>query len=217
MATRYLVCQTCGGKVPWAEKDKMDVYVKRTSNGKGKNLYYHKGKCYDEGSKKHDFLDKEYDEQTELDLVIKEIHETIHPLPAVFWQMLQDVRNGTQRYQRVFKKHYKKGVPYRVLKEAYILAKDDIRWQRLNKRFKTLNDELRYCLKIAHSRVNDAHRKLQRNEHMRKTEQELEKKQAEQVFEETSHSGNDSESAWRKHKARQEKDENDISHILGDD
>lgn len=203
---RYVKCQTCGDTVVWSDRfEKMEFIPKVSDKGRSVNKYYHKGECWDKHNKKQEFLSKEKKEQDELDAVVKEIHGVNYPLPERYWEMVQDIRNGTNRFKKFWKKNYKKGVPYHVIKEAYLMSRHDIEWAKLNKRFPRLEQELRYCLVVAHSKINDAHKKIKKSEQSKTMAKATEKVQVEQMAEE------------REVKFKKQKSEFDISHILGDD
>jgi hypothetical protein len=204
---RYIKCQYCESKELWQDRDKMIIEQKISESGKTKNLYYHK-ECYPKELKKREMIAKELKEKDELDRVVKEIYNCKYSLPPRFWELINDLRNGTIRYVKGSKviKKYKKGVPYPVIKEAYLMSKQDIEWARLNKNFKTLDQELHYGLKIIQSKLNDAYKKLKRNEQIQEMNKKNEEKQIEEIFE------NNKEVKFVKKKS-----EIDISHILGDD
>lgn len=204
---KYVKCKTCQENVLIKEKTTlMDNYPRVSAEtGKVKNNWCHKGECYEKFIAHQAFLDEELNKQNELDLVVKEIHQVNFPLPRNYWTMIQDIRNGTTRYKRDFKKHYREGVGYDVLKEAYLMSRQNIEWARLNKRFKNLEAELRYCLIIAHSKVNDAHKKMKRTEQSIKQTEAREEQFIEDMMEN------------RVVKFKKQKSEFDISHILGDD
>lgn len=203
---RIVICQTCKETELYKYREKYMVLVEReTSGGAVKKAYYHIGDCYDKGLKKEAFLDEEKSKQDELDAVVKELHGLKLPLPSRYWETVQDMRNGTARYTRNFKKHYKEGVPYDVLKEAYIMSRHDIEWAKLNRRFKTIDIELFYCLKIAHSKVNDASRKILRTKQSLKMANAKESGFIEDMLDN------------REVTFVKKKSEFDFSHILGDD
>jgi hypothetical protein len=203
---RYVKCQYCNETIPYSEKDTLTKEVKVSkSTGKSKNLYYHP-ECYPKHIKCQEFLSKEKQERDELNEVVKNIYGVQYQLPLKFWEMVNDIRNGTNRYEKFWKKRYKKGIPYSVLKEAFLMSKADIEWARLNKRFRTLDQELRYGLVIAVSKANDAHRKIKAREQQEKMALAIEQNQLEMMQD-------DREVSYK----NVAKKHDDISFILGDD
>jgi thermostable 8-oxoguanine DNA glycosylase len=89
--------------------------------------------------------------------------------------------------------------------EAYRMSKDNIEWAKLNKRFKTKEIELSYCLRTMQSRIEDAYRKIKRTEQSKQIAKATEIHQVEQLIEN------------RQVEFKKQKSEFDISHILGDD
>lgn len=140
-----------------------------------------------------------------MNYVVKSIYGVTYQLPSQWWEFINDLRNGTNRFEKFWRKRYKGGVPYKVIKEAYIMSKSDIDWARLNKRFKTLNQELRYGLSIIQSKLNDAHKRLKVIEQQQKMSSAIEEKQVEMMMD-------DREVSYKK-----KYDEDDISFLLGDD
>jgi hypothetical protein len=207
----YVKCKYCGKKEPLSEKDNMYLHIKTVeSSGKQYKSYYHH-ECWKYAKKQLEEQEKENREKDELDKVVKEIYmvEENVPLPSDFWQRISDIRNGTIRGQkgRSVVKRRKQGVPYRVIKEAYLMAKPDIEWARLGKNFRTLLDELKYGLRIVENKLADAYRKVKNEEHMEKVRKELEEQELRRIIEDDT----------REVKYVKKKYEYDISHILGDD
>lgn len=211
MAGRVVKCQHCNGTVPWGEKDTMEIISKTTVNeetGKSKTLnkYYHKEECYEKHLKRQSYIDKEMKEKDELNEVVKSIHGLIHsPKDNRFWTMLEDLRNGTNRFEKFWKKRYREGIPYPVIKEAYLIAKGDIEWAKLNKRFTSTEVEMRYCLLVAGGKINDAYRKIKRTEMTKKMSDASLPQEVESMIE-------DRVVEWKNKKSK-----SDMSHILGDD
>lgn len=207
MAGRARKCQFCEVIVPKEESMNMVLHIHVVeSSGRKKNKYYHQ-ECYPKFLAREAFIIKEKKEQDELDAVVKSIHGLTQPLPHRYWERVQDMRNGTNRYQKKYKKHYKKGVPYHVLKEAYLLAKDGIEWSKLSKNFKDTFEELIYGLSIAHSKINDADKKITRTKEFTKRAEESEKTMLKDMVELEN----------REVKYVKKKHVDDISHILGND
>jgi hypothetical protein len=181
---RQVKCQQCEVKQPLDET--MTFIEKVSDSGRTTKKYFHI-KCLDKYEEKQAILDKEKAELDELVTVVGEIHELPKPdpemnyeLPRGWYHVIQDWRNGTQRYTRNFKKKYKKGIPYPVLTEAYKLSKDTIRWSKMDKNFKDTQQEMRYALVVVNSKINDAMKKQLRDQHMEKVdkireEEELQK------------------------------------------
>jgi primosomal protein N' len=184
----------------------MEVESKTSeTTGKTKNNYFHKGECWEQHLKRKNFIVQEMKEKDELNEVIKSIHDIKYDIPPRIWELIQDLRNGTNRYVSFWKKKYKAGVPYSVMAEAYRMSKDNIEWAKLNKRFKTKEIELSYCLRTMQSRIEDAYRKIKRTEQSKQIAKATEIHQVEQLIEN------------RQVEFKKQKSEFDISHILGDD
>lgn len=170
---RMLICQVCREK---DIKENMEVYVIVSSTGKKTNKYYHKGECWEKFIKEKEKLEQEQKEREELDTVLKEIFDIKVKYPDNVWWIIEDLRNGTNRFQKFWKKKYKKGYPYSVIAEAFRLSKDDIEWARLNRPFKDLGQEMRYALKIIQKRLEPAYKKkikTERNEEFSKARESI--------------------------------------------
>lgn len=200
---QYKFCET--PSIPAEMKDTLAVEVKVSeSTGKKKNLYYHP-ECYPKHVKHQEFLLKEKQEKDELNEVVKKLYNVEYQLPPQYWELVSDLREGTNRYEKFWKKRYKKGIPFSVLKEAYLMSKADIEWARLNKNFKTLQNELKYGLSIVLSKVNDAHRKIKAREQQQKMATAIEQQQIEMMMD-------DRDVSYKK-----QSKEDDLSFLLGDD
>jgi hypothetical protein len=200
---RYLKCQFCKERVPFEQKDEMVIDVVVSVTNKEYKKYIHR-KCYPAYLKHKEFIEQENRERDELNKVVMEIHGLMVSPNKSWWEMVQDLRNGTNRYEKFWKKRYKQGVPYRVVKEAYLLAKNDIEWAKLNKKFERVEQELKYGLAIAVNRLNDAYRKLKMEEEVEKKQRAIEHTEIELY-----------ENARKIEYKRQDSD--DLSDILGDD
>lgn len=211
---KTIKCQICNLNELFSEKEeKMDYFETFTDSGGRRCKYCHKGECSDKYKKKIDYNKKENKEKDELNKVIRDIHglqdtkDKKHTISSNYWQMVQDIRNGTERYKVNYKKKYKQGVPYSILKDAYLMARKDIEWAKLNKQFRTTFSELKYCLLIAHGKISDVYREKERNEQSHKFSEAKEKEDSfiEDLFDK------------KEIKYKKQKSEFDISHILGDD
>lgn len=204
--TRTVKCQFCNDSVPFSEKETLTKEVKVSeSTGKAKNLYYHPD-CYPKHLEQQAFYQKEIDERDKLDRVVKKLYNVNLQLPHQFWTLIQDLRNGTNRFEKFWSKKYKKGVSYEVIREAYILSTHDIEWARMGKRFQSLEQELRYGLRIIQSKLNDAYRKIKTREQQGKINEAMEKVQIEDMKD-------NREVSFKKKEANNR----DYSYLLGDD
>jgi len=162
----YVVCKydKCKNKThPTKLKHELAVVEKISENtGKIKKEYYHH-ECLELQKKKNEFLRKEDEERDSLNEYLKVIYElgAHDQLPPQFWSLIQDVRNGTERFRRKLKIRYKKGVSYRIIEEAYRLSRNAIYQARKRKNFKTLMAELNYGLFVMASKLTDAEKALQ--------------------------------------------------------
>jgi hypothetical protein len=142
----------------------------------GKKRYFHPD-CHEKWKN----LDKELEQQDQLNTTIKRIHG----IPAVhsqLWQWIQDVRMGNIRKGAKVVKHYREGIPYPVIEQAYVLAERDIAWARANKsgEFNKSKDEklaeLKYCFAIVKDKIALAYHRWQKAEKARlgvKMEEEM--------------------------------------------
>lgn len=204
---RYVKCQICCETVDYNKRlELMEIDTKVSSTtGKSRNLYYHKDKCWETFNKNQSFILDELAKKDELNDVMKSLYNIKFQIPNRIWEMLQDLRNGTNRYQKFFKKKYKEGVPYEVMAEAYRMSKDSILWARLNRRFRDKEEELRYGLRVMQSKIEDAHAKIKRSELVKKTsDAKLDRDLADIV-----------ENREATYKKKELKD--DLSSLLGDD
>jgi hypothetical protein len=204
----YIKCRYCNGTEDKKLKDELmeceEKYSEETK--KTSRKYFHKGECWEKHLENQVFIEKELREKDELNLVIKSIHSIKFDIPPNVWVLIQDLRNGTNRYQSFFKKKYKAGVPYPVIAEAYRMSKDSIEWSKMNRRFKTKVEEMRYSLKIVQSKLEDAYRKIQRTEQSQTIAKAKEKSEVEAMIDNRQVEFKDNK-----------KYEFDISDILGDD
>lgn len=178
---REVKCQQCETKEYYNEET-MTFIVHETASGRKTRKYFH-NECLIKYNEKQDFLDKEQEGLDRLVKVVGGIHdvpknkEGIYQIPRQWFPMIQDLRNGTNRYTRGFKKKYKKGVGWDVLIEAYKLSKDGIQWSKMTKQFKDTMIEMKYGLAIVVNKIPDALKKKERDNHMEKLnkirEQEL--------------------------------------------
>lgn len=166
---RYVKCRHCEETELYTERfDKMEIESKTSDTGKTKNFYYHKGDCWSKHQKEQDFIKDELKKKDELNDVIKSIYNLKFQIPPRIWELLQDLRNGTNRYQKFFKKKYKQGIPYDVLAQAYRMSTDSIKWAKLNRRFRNTEEELRYGVRIMQSKIEDAYKKIRMSEQTQK-------------------------------------------------
>lgn len=185
-------CRWCKEKQLFDEKT-MTFRISTSANGRDTKVYYHI-ECLNKYNEKQDkeLSDKEFRvvEQVLLDKLVEvagAIHEAPKPvdlayqMPRIWYHMIQDFRNGTQRYTSNFKKRYKKGVPYEIITEAYKLSKDGIKWARMDKQFKDSASECRYALAIVSNKIPDAIKKLERDKAMDKVNKAREQKELEDM------------------------------------
>jgi len=199
---RLLICQICREK---DVKENMEVYsITSEKTGKTTNKYYHKGKCWEKFIKEKEESEREQRERDELDSVLRSLFNIKVKYPDSIWWMIEDLRNGTNRFQKFWKKKYKKGYPYSVIAEAYRMSKDDIEWARLNRHFKDLGQEMRYSLKIIQSKLEDAYKKRIRTEQSEKIAKAKEESQLDLMFDN------------REVEYKKKDDGLDMSDILGD-
>lgn len=167
---------------------------------KGKKGYYHPD-CYKKFEKHQAFIDKELQERDLLWETIKEIHNLIDIPDGFMSQWVQKYRNGMIIGKDAIKK-YKKGVPYIVMRDAYLICRREIEATKKNIEFESDIQELIYCFKIIQGRVNDAYRKQQKKKMQAEKEKQIENQVQESIVEEPQQFNNNRE------------DELDISEFL---
>jgi hypothetical protein len=113
---------------------------------------------------------------------IQNIHGIIK-LPTTLITKLQDLKNGTNRFEKDWKKGHYKSIDYDVLERAYKLSEDSIKWAKLNKHFKDSNAELNYGLAIVQGKINDVYRQVERERLTKVREVAMADKKAEQYKE----------------------------------
>ena len=158
-------CQTCGeSTIAFSERfEKMEVITKVSSKGRKRNLFYHKGDCWEKELARQEFANKEKESLDSLVKTIMRIHRRKAQIPDAHYQRINDLRNGTDRYRKFWRSKYKEGVPYNVIEEAYKLSKSSIDYARNLGRFKDTNHELAYSFKIVCGKVEDAYKKIERS------------------------------------------------------
>jgi len=199
----YVKCRFCEEHIPMSMKDTLVKETKVSESGRRSNWYYHQ-ECYPKELDKREFLRREREAKDRLNETVKKIYNLKFDLPARWWEIISDLREGTNRYQKFWKKRYKAGVPFDVIREAYLLSVQDIEWARMSKQFKTIEQELRYGLAIVQSKINDAYKKMKAREQQEKINQANEKMIAELQ--------DDVEVEFKKTKRS-----DDYRHLLGDD
>ena len=124
---------------------------------KPRKHYHHS--CWPLELERRESVKKEREEWDTLLEYIKHVHNFTF-IPPTFSSFLQDLRNGTVRFQGPVQKQYKQGIPYNVILEAYRLASDSILWSMQNKSFVNDLGALKYGLTIAKSNINQAHERV---------------------------------------------------------
>lgn len=207
MAGQAVKCQWCKATIPSSvDKETLAKEVKVSdSTGKSKNLYYHP-ECYPEYLKDVEFRKKEREQKDELNETVKKIYNLQFNLPVRWWEYVSDFREGTNRHEKFWKKKYKKGVPFNVIREAFLLSVQDIEWARMNKKFSNLDQELRYGLMIMQGKVNDAYRKMKTREQQAKQSEAMEKLLLEDMKDNREVSFN-----------KKQQENRDFSYLLGND
>lgn len=205
MAGRVVKCQFCEMTVPYADRDTLTKEVKVSKAGKTLNRYWH-NECYPKELAKREVILNDKKEKDEMNETVKKIYNLKFDLPQNWWEYIADLREGTNRYQKFWKKRYKQGVPFSVIREAYLLSVHDIEWARMSKNFKTIEQELRYGLMIMQGKVNDAFRKIKTREQQAKRNEAMEEIQLKNMKD-------DREVSFKK----QQQDDRDYSYLLGND
>lgn len=153
---REVKCQWCGSK---GVKKEMLCEAKPTGkynkNGTEKYIrkYFH-DKCYVQYEKDKAFKEKEANEFDELYLYLKDLHR-LEGLSKRMIERLQDLRNGTVKYQSQKVKRYKKGVPFRDILDTYKYSEQQLHKARDYKQFESPWHEFAYFLSIVVSNINE--------------------------------------------------------------
>ncbi|TVX86012.1 hypothetical protein [Paenibacillus agilis] len=204
MAERYVKCQFCEQTAPFKQRDTLAHEVKVSSKGKSVNQYWHR-ECYPKELEKREFLLNEQKQKDEMFETVKKIYKINFSPSKSWWEMIADLREGTNRYQKFWKKKYKQGVPFNVIKEAFLLSVQDIEWARMSKNFKTLEHEMRYGLIVMQGKVNDAFRKMKTREQQSKINEAMEAVHIEDMRDN------------REVSFKKTQQDRDYSYLLGDD
>ena len=140
-------CGLCGTK-----QEKSEMYC---DAGKQKKYFHHS--CWPVEQQRREEVAKEKEGLGLLLNYVKTVHN-LYDVPKPFIPFLQDIRNGTVRFQGPVQQKKKQGIPYDVILEAYRMSTDSIRWARANKDF-TVGfpfSELKYGLRIVTGNLNRA-------------------------------------------------------------
>lgn len=205
MDNRVVKCQICKESYPYVDRHNLASEAKLTAKGKTLNKYWHH-ECYKKELVKRESALNDPIEKDELNATVKKIYNLNFDLPNGWWWYIADLREGTNRFQKFWKKKHKEGVPFSVIREAYIMSVADIEWARMSKKFKSLDQELRYGLIIMQSKVNDAFRKMKTREQQEKRNEAMEEVHIEDM--------KDNRKVSFK---RKEQENRDFSYLLGDD
>ena len=159
MRNRKVKCKICEKEETYPETD---LYREHRSPS-SKSYYYWHYECFPQEIENRKFKEIERQELDDLYNVVKEIHDTKVVHKEIFG-LIQDLRNGTERYYTGYKKHYKKGFKFSVIKKAYEMNRKKIDYYRKNKKFKDVRGEMKYCFFIVRNNITDAYRELKRLE-----------------------------------------------------
>lgn len=159
--SRNVKCQTC--KLSTEPKEQMI---------KDKKGYFHPGECYSKYLNDVAFNEKENNEKASLYDTICLIHN-ISIIDKRFYPFIEDLRNGSIRFQGKPIEKKKQGVEYSIIKEAYLASANDIKYWKANKQFDSCFGELKYCLTIVTGKINEIVKQKQQKE---RAEQEIKHK-----------------------------------------
>lgn len=166
-----VICQAC--RVRDTDRDDMM---------KIKNLYYHKGECYDKVVAHAEFKRRDNEEKDYLNEVILDVHNIkTGILPKVFWSnKIQALRNGEPfKHKGSFKK-YKEGFTYKEIAETYKRFRKKIRdginrIENSKKPFDGNIDRLNYGFAIVVDKIQTIRRNMERRERQRISDEIREK------------------------------------------
>ncbi len=139
-------CNYCNGK-----QERGEMYC---DTGKQRKYYHHP--CWPLELERRIDVEKEKKQWKDLIAFIQEIHN-LHEIPRTFYAFLQDIRNGTIRFQGPVNQQYKQGVGYDILLESYRLSANGIKWAQQNRDFNgNVFTELKYGLAIVKNNIGQA-------------------------------------------------------------
>jgi hypothetical protein len=172
---KYVKCPHCLEYELKKEKDKM-VQIKV-----GKvNRYLHEN-CYQDYVFNEKVKQKNIIMRDQLGDYLKQLHN-IKLIPQNFWFAIEDIRNGSERFQerRKIKNGKREGYNYDVILKAYQLKNKNISWAIQNKKFHNKVGEMNYCLRIAENYLIEADVVLKKEKRKQKIVELHEQRQREE-------------------------------------
>jgi hypothetical protein len=161
---RHVKCQHCKEYEYWQDRESMII-----EKGEKSNSYIHK-ECYYAYQKSNEIKGKENEERNNLYTYILQLHN-IKKIPPNFFYMIEDLRNGTDRYfsgnPKIMNKQ-KKGFKYEVIHKAYELSKKYCDNAIRTKTFKSPISEMIYCLRIVENNLLGAEQKITKEKRKQK-------------------------------------------------
>lgn len=161
---RHVRCPQCNEYEYWTDRNEMVI-----EKGEKSNTYIHK-ECYEEYKNAHVVQQKENNERAKLHTYIMHLHN-IKKIPPNFFYMIEDIRNGTDRYftgnPKIMNKQ-KNGFKYEVIQKAYEIGEKYCRNAIRTKSFKSPITEMIYCLRIAESNLLGAEQKVAKEKRKQK-------------------------------------------------
>ena len=149
-------CQWCGSK---GVKNSMSCEAKPTGklnkNGSEKYIrkYFHDD-CFEAYKQDKKFKENEATEFDELYNYLLNLHR-LERLDSRMIERIQDIRNGTVKYQNRKIKRYKEGVPFAKILEAYKFSEQQLHNVRNYKTLETSWQEFTYFLSIVINNLNE--------------------------------------------------------------
>ncbi len=128
---------------------------KLNKNGSEKYIrkYFH-GDCFEAYNQDKKFKENEATEFDELYNYLLNLHR-LERLDSRMIERIQDIRNGTVKYQNRKIKRYKEGVPFTKILEAYKFSEQQLHNVRNYKTLETSWQEFTYFLSIVINNLNE--------------------------------------------------------------
>jgi hypothetical protein len=148
-------CPHCKEYEMWTNRKEMVI-----EKGIKCNIYIH-AKCYPIYKEEEKVKEKENSQKNKLSEYIKVLHN-VKRIPDNFWYLIEDLRNGTERFKEntSIEKKKKKGYGYDVILKSYEMVTKKCLHALATKKFQSEKSKLVYCLRIVEDNLLDAQRKI---------------------------------------------------------
>jgi hypothetical protein len=137
-------CQWCGIDDTLMEEMEFDW----SNEKKPRQLFYHKGECWDNYLEKKAFNEQEQKEKDELNDFLKKLYG-VDNIPTQAWVLLEKLRGGNPIFgKQQIGKRYKQGYKYSLIKETFDYCSETIEYYNRIKNFEGFMGAFRYALGI---------------------------------------------------------------------